>query len=507
MKKIVPAYLPNVSEKYKIAELNAKTLIFARFMKKGEIIENLKIENMAAEGRCVARHEGRVVFVDGAAPGDVVHARVYRRKSRYAEATVHELVKPSAVRSDAFCSHFGFCGGCVWQHIAYAEQLQFKQQHVADCLQRIGGIELPDVRPIIGSPQVKGYRNRLDFTATDRRWLNPEEIKNFNTADALPVEPGLGFHVPKKFDQVFDVAHCWLQPEPSNAIRLAIKQIAMQHGIPFFSLRNQTGYLRTVTIRTTTTGEVMVIVQVAADKPEWLQVLMDEAAQRFPQVTSWIYGINTKRNNTFQDVPMQVWKGQAYITENMHKPQGDGWLRFRIGPKSFYQTNPVQAEVLYKTAWQMAGLTGKERVYDLYTGTGTIACYVAAGAQHVIGLEYVPEAVADAKVNAALNGIAHADFFAGDIKELLSPAFLEQHGLPEVVITDPPRAGMHPDVCRMLLQAAPARIVYVSCNPATQARDIRLLAEAYAVTAVQPIDMFPHTAHVENVVCLERKQP
>lgn len=472
-------------------------------MKKGEIIKNLTVESMAAEGRCVARHNGKVIFIERAAPGDVVHVKLIRSKSNYAEATVVEVVEPSADRQEPFCSHFGYCGGCVWQHISYEVQLRYKQQQVVDSLERIAGISFPSIQPIKASSKIREYRNRLDFTATDRRWLTSEEL--VRCEGRVPAEPGLGFHIPKKFDQVFDVQHCWLQAEPSNAIRIALKNIAIEHGIPFFNLRQQTGYLRTVTVRTTTLGEVMVIIQVAEDKPEWLELLMDNLSSRFPQITSLMYAINSKRNDTFHDLIIQLWKGQPYITEVMDKPDGTGRLYFRVGPKSFYQTNPVQAEVLYRTAWEMAGLTGNELVYDLYTGTGTIACYVASGAGKVVGLEYVAEAVEDARVNAQLNGIGHVEFFAGDIKNLLSETFILQHGRPEVVITDPPRAGMHEEVCKRLLQVAPQRIVYVSCNPATQARDIKILSEIYAVTAVQPVDMFPHTMHVENVVCLEKR--
>ncbi|GIV37544.1 MAG: 23S rRNA (uracil-5-)-methyltransferase RumA [Cyclobacteriaceae bacterium] len=474
-------------------------------MKKGEIIENLKIESMAAEGRCVARHDGRVVFVEGVAPGDVVHVRVYRVKRNYAEAALVKLVEPAAIRTAPFCRHFGFCGGCVWQHISYEVQLQYKQQQVIDSLERIAGVSLPGIRPIIGSAAIRHYRNRLDFTATHRRWLSAEEFRQMDGKTEITPGPGLGFHVPKRFDQVFDVEHCWLMPEPCNAIRLAVKEIALQHGIPFFDLRNQTGYLRTVTVRTTTTGEVMVIIQVAHHHQEWLSLLMNGLAERFPQITSLIFGVNTKRNNTFLDVELRLWKGSPWITEVMNRPEGGGQLQFRISPRSFYQTNPKQAETLYKTAWQMSALTGNELVYDLYTGTGTIACYVASGARRVVGLEYVEEAVEDARVNARLNNINHAEFYSGDIKDLLSQAFTEQHGNPDVVITDPPRTGMHPDVCGMLLRVAPKRIVYVSCNPATQARDIKMLSESYRVSAVQPVDMFPHTAHVENVVCLEKR--
>ncbi|MCS6973606.1 MAG: 23S rRNA (uracil(1939)-C(5))-methyltransferase RlmD [Cyclobacteriaceae bacterium] len=475
-------------------------------MRPGEILENLQVESMAAEGRCVARHNGKVIFVERAAPGDVVRASVLRSKSNYAEAQVLEVLKPSPLRSEPFCRHFGFCGGCVWQHIKYEVQLQYKQQQVADSLQRIGGVNFPEILPIKASEQIRFYRNRLDFTATNRRWLPPDELKELDNKTAVPVEPGLGFHVPKKFDQVFDVHHCWLQAEPGNAIRLAIKEIAIRHNISFYNIRKQSGYLRTVTIRTTTTGEVMVIIQVAEDRPDWLEIILNNLIEKFPQITSLVYTINAKRNDTFHDLTMLVGYGKPFITEVMDKPDSSGKLYFQIGPKSFYQTNPKQAEVLYRTAWEMARLSGKELVYDLYTGTGTIACYVAAQAAKVVGLEYVTEAVEDARNNARINEIRNVSFFSGDIKDLLSGPFLHEHGRPDVVITDPPRAGMHEDVCRMLLLAAPQRIVYVSCNPATQARDIKILAEHYEVTAVQPVDMFPHTMHVENVVGLERRK-
>lgn len=456
---------------------------------------------MAAEGKCVARLDGRVIFIEGAAPGDVVDAHITKIKSNFLEAKLSRVVTPSINRVEPVCLHFGFCGGCRWQHLNYETQLQHKQQQVVDSLERIGGLTLPIVQPIIPSSKTTYYRNRLDFSATNYRWLTSPP-NPLSSREGEFGRDGLGFHVPKSFDRVFDVEYCYLQPEPSNEIRKTIKETAIQRGIPFFDLRKQTGYLRTVTIRTAGSGEVMVIVQVAFDKPEWLTVLLNSIADRFPQVVSLMYVINNKRNDTFHDLEIKTWKGNGYITELMTKPDGSGKLQFRIGPKSFYQTNSEQAERLYRAAWEMAGLTGNELVYDLYTGTGTIANYVAGQAKKIIGLEYVAEAIEDAKINSKLNHVTNTDFFAGDIKDLLDENFLEVHGRPDVVITDPPRAGMHEDVCRMLLKAEPKRIVYVSCNPATQARDLKILSEKYTITAVQPVDMFPHTMHVENVVNL-----
>ena len=470
-------------------------------MRKGEIVERILVEGMAAEGKCVAHIDGKVLFVEGAAPGDLVDVELTKIKSTFLEGRVQLLIAPSSNRVEPFCSHFGFCGGCKWQHINYETQLHYKQQQVVDNLERLGGLTLPSIQPIIGSDKIRYYRNKLDFTATDRRWLTPEDMK----AGVPFGEPGLGFHVPKSFDKVFDVRECYLQPEPSNAIRIALKEIALREGIPFFDLRKQTGYLRTVTIRTTNTGEVMVIVQVAYDEPSWLSVLLNEIATRFPQITSLLYVINRKRNDTFNDLDINRWKGDACITETMPKPDGSGVLQFRVGPKSFYQTNSAQAFELYKVAWKFAGLNGDELVYDLYTGTGTIANFVASHAKRVIGLEYIEAAVEDARVNSSINHITNTQFHGGDLKDLLDENFLASHGHPDVVITDPPRAGMHEDVCRMLLKAEPKRIVYVSCNPATQARDLKILADRYSITAVQPVDMFPHTIHVENVVCLDKQ--
>lgn len=469
--------------------------------KKGDILEGIDVETMAAEGKCLARVNGQVLFITGGAPGDRVDVELTKIKSAFLEGRVVRTVKLSPHRAAPFCTHFGTCGGCSWQHIRYDVQLQYKQQQVIDNLERIGGLALPPVKTIIGSAQEAHYRNRLDFTFSANRWLTRAEMESgIGFGD-----PGLGYHIPRMYDKVFDVAVCSLQPEPSNGIRLTVKATALEAQIPFFDLRKQIGFLRTLTIRTANTGDVMVILQVTYDHLEWIEKILETLAQKFPAITSFFYVINGKRNDTFADLDMICWRGNPYITERMNRPDGKGYLEFRVGPKSFYQTNSAQAERLYHTAWQMAALRGEERVYDLYTGTGTIANYVASHAREVIGLEYVSAAIEDAKVNSQLNGITNTSFFAGDMKSLLNENFLSAHGRPDVVITDPPRAGMHEDVCRVLLQAAPERIVYVSCNPATQARDLKLLSEKYRITDIQPVDMFPQTVHVENVARLDRR--
>jgi 23S rRNA (uracil1939-C5)-methyltransferase len=470
-------------------------------MKKGDQLTNLYIESMTAEGKTLAKVDGLVIFLQGGAPGDAVTAQLTKIKKAYLEGRVVSIEAFSDKRAVPFCEHFGTCGGCSWQHINYETQLFYKQQQVIDNLERIGGLTLPQISPILASDHIKEYRNKLDFTFTASRWLTFDEMK----AGVAFGEPALGFHIPKTFDKVFDVKQCHLQPEPSNAIRLHLRQLALDEAMDFFDLRNQTGYLRTVMIRTANTGEVMVIVQVAYDKPEWLELLMHSLAKNFPAVSSLHYVINTKRNDTFSDLEVVCWRGNPYITETMLAPNGKKTLQFRIGPKSFYQTNSAQAYKLYNAAFELAELKGDELVYDLYTGTGTIANFIAGHAKKVVGLEYVEAAIEDAKVNANINLVANCEFFAGDIKNLLNESFLAQHGRPELIITDPPRVGMHEDVCNMLLQAAPKRIIYVSCNAATQARDLKLFADKYAISAVQPVDMFPQTAHVENIVRLDWK--
>lgn len=493
---------------------NPHTFVFLAPMKKGDILENIVVETMAAEGKCVAHIDGKVIFLEGGAPGDTVDASLTKIKSSFLEARVVAIKKYSENRSKPFCDHFGLCGGCSWQHINYPTQLLYKQQQVVDNLERIGGLTLPSIKTIVGSAKTTHYRNKLDYTFSAQGWLSKEELHARKSQAGregnekilyTPEDVALGYHIPRKYDLVFDVKQCHLQPDPSNAIRLAVKDEAIKNNIPFFDLRKQIGFLRTITIRTANTGEVMIILQVTYDKMEWIEQILHRLEKDFPQITSFQYVINGKKNDTFSDLNIICWKGNPYITESMPKPDGHGTLQFRVGPKSFYQTNSDQAFELYKVAWQMAELKGNELVYDLYTGTGTIANFVAGQAKKVVGLEYVAAAIEDAKVNSTINNITNTDFYAGDIKDLLDDSFLSTHGRPDTIITDPPRAGMHEDVCKMLLKAAPQTIVYVSCNPATQARDLKILDEKYIITAIQPVDMFPHTMHVENVVRLVRK--
>jgi 23S rRNA (uracil1939-C5)-methyltransferase len=470
-------------------------------MKKGDKLDNISIETMAAEGKCIAKHDGLVIFIQGGAPGDVVEIELTKIKSSFLEGRVTEIRRLSPHRAQPFCTHFGLCGGCSWQHINYGTQLQYKQQQVIDNLVRLGGLQLPAISPIVASAKTDHYRNKLDYTFTANRWLTKEELAK--AMEESRYEVGLGYHLPGAFDRVFDVTECHLQPHPSDSIRLLVKKVAVENGIPFFDLRRQTGFLRTITIRSSNTSEVMVILQVTSDKMEWTELILQAIAINLPSVTSLNYIINNKRNDTFADLDVICWKGNPYITEKMPASDGSKTLEFRVGPKSFYQTNSDQAYELYKVAAQLADLKGDELVYDLYTGTGTIANFVASQSKKVVGLEYVAAAIEDAKANSKLNNIHNTEFFAGDMKDLLTEVFLAQHGRPDVVITDPPRAGMHEDVCHMLLKALPKRIVYVSCNPATQARDLKILSEKYTINAVQPVDMFPHTVHVENVVRLD----
>jgi 23S rRNA (uracil1939-C5)-methyltransferase len=479
-------------------------------MRKGDILENIVIASMAAEGKCVARVNNLVIFIEGGAPGDTVDVALTRIKRSFLEGRVVNIKSFSPHRVEPFCIHFGVCGGCSWQHIKYDQQLEYKQQQAIDHLERIGGLELPPVNKIIGSQHTTFYRNKLDYTFSAQRWLTKEEFGARKEAASSgnnppPSEIALGYHIPRKYDLIFDVKVCWLQPDPSNAIRLAVKDEALKNNISFFDLRKQVGFLRTVTIRTANTGEVMVILQVTYNKMEWTETILSRLQRDFPQITSFQYVVNGKKNDTFSDLHIECWKGKPYITETMPRPDGHGNLEFRVGPKSFYQTNSKQAYELYMVASRMADLQGDELVYDLYTGTGTIANFVACHARKVIGLEYVAASIEDAKVNSQINNILNTEFYAGDIKDLLDEKFLSEHGKPDVIITDPPRAGMHEDVCGMLLKAAPKKIVYVSCNPATQARDLKILSDSYVITEVQPVDMFPHTVHVENVVKLVRK--
>lgn len=463
--------------------------------RKNKVLEEVTIGEMVAEGKCIAKVEGKAVFVPRVAPGDVVDIRLVKQRKKYAEGEVLRFHHYSELRTTPFCKHFGTCGGCKWQHLPYEQQLRYKQQQVLDALERIGKVALPECPPILPSAKTRFYRNKLEFTFSPQRWLTQDEVNSAADLDRR----GLGFHVPRRFDRIVDLEECYLQAEPSNSIRLALRQFALENELSFYNIFAHEGLLRNLIIRTSSTEEVMVIVQFGEDQPEAITRVMDFLAGRFPEITSLQYVINQKKNETFHDLPVICYKGQPYITEVMED------LRFRIGAKSFFQTNSQQALELYRITRQFAGLTGNEVVFDLYTGTGTIANFVARQAKEVIGIESVPQAIADAKVNAADNGITNTRFFAGDMKEVLSPAFLAAYPRPDVVITDPPRAGMHEKVVRRLLELESPRVVYVSCNPATQARDVQLLSEKYHVTAIQPVDMFPHTHHVENVLCLDKK--
>lgn len=469
---------------------------------KNKVIERVSIENVAAEGKCVARIDDKVVFVEGVAPGDVVDIRIVRKKKSFLEAVPTQFHSYSEKRTDPFCQHFGTCGGCKWQHLPYDLQLNYKTQQVTDNLERIAKVPLPAIADILPSANTQYYRNKLEYTFSNKRWLTKEEISNSGDLE----RNGLGFHIPKRFDKILDIDHCYLQPDPSNDIRLKLKAFAIENDIPFFDLITQTGFLRNLIIRTSSTGQVMILLQVAQPDEGLIEKCMSFLKSSFPETASLNYVVNTKKNETFHDLEIVNYAGKPFIEEQMPIDKGSPEkLTFRVGPKSFYQTNSFQAYELYQIARDFAQLSGSELVYDLYTGTGTIANFVAAKAKKVIGLEYVEAAIEDAKVNSEINGISNTDFYAGDIKDLLNDAFLSKHGKPDVVITDPPRAGMHEDVVKMLLKAAPQKIVYVSCNPATQARDVALLDEKYTVKAVQPVDMFPHTHHVENVVLLELK--
>lgn len=464
--------------------------------KKQEIIlENVVIEAVAAEGKALARVDGTVLFVQFAVPGDVVDVKVTKKKKNYMEGYILRMVEPSKDRLEPFCKHFGVCGGCKWQPLPYHMQLQAKQQQVYDQLVRIGHLDVPGISPIIASDKTTFYRNKLEFTFSQRRWLNEGEDPDSFTPEQ---RCGLGFHVGRFFDKVLDIEQCYLQAEPSNSIRLFIKKYALENGLTFFNIREHVGFLRNMFVRTTEKGEVMLIICFYHEDKPAREALLDAVARQFPQIVSLYYVINGKANDSIADQECILYKGDEAIYETMEN------LRFKIGPKSFYQTNSPQAYKLYSVARDFAALTGNEVVYDLYTGTGTIAQFVSGKASKVFGIEYVPEAIADARINAEANGISNCEFFAGDMKDILTDSFVEQHGRPDVVILDPPRAGIHPDVAQVILNAAPERMVYVSCNPASQARDLEILCKDYRITAVQPVDMFPHTHHVENVVALER---
>ncbi len=460
------------------------------------IIENVEIVDVAAEGKSLARVDDMVVFVPFGAPGDIVDLKLDKKRKSYGEAHIVAMKKPSEIRVEPFCQHFGVCGGCKWQHIPYEYQLKYKRQQVVDALERIAKVDLPEVMPAMGSANTTHYRNKLEFTFSNKCWLTFEEL---NSGKEFPDRNALGFHIPGAFDKVLDIKKCWLQEDVSNEIRLFLRGYAIEKGYSFYDLRAQEGLMRTIMIRTTSTGEIMLIVVFGAPEEEAIADVMQALKSKFPQITSLQYVINLKVNDTIADQEVVLYSGREYVEEEMEG------LKFRIGPKSFYQTNSQQAYELYKVARRMADLSGDELVYDLYTGTGTIANFVSRKAKKVIGIEYVPEAIEDAKLNSAVNVIDNTEFYAGDMKDILTDEFVEANGRPDVMIVDPPRAGMHEDVVNVILNAEPERIVYVSCNPATQARDLALLDAKYRVTEVQPVDMFPHTHHVENVVKLVRK--
>lgn len=458
-------------------------------------INNVEITGVAAEGMSIVRVNDMVVFIPFGAPGDIVDIKLTKKKKSYAEARILRIVNPSPVRVTPMCSHFTVCGGCKWQHLPYQFQLQCKQQQVTDALQRIAKVDLPDISPIVGSEHIDAYRNKLEYTFSNKRWLTFEQLESGEEFD----RDAAGFHIPGAFDKVLDIDKCYLQEDISNKLRIFIKQYAKKNNLSFYDLKNQNGFLRTMIVRTASTGEKMLIMVVGEENDHALNLLLSAVKNEFPELTSIQYVINLKVNDTISDQEVHLFSGTPFINERMED------LVFRISPKSFYQTNSHQAYRLYSIVRDMAGLTGRELVYDLYTGTGTIANFVARNARKVIGIEYVDDAIADAKINSAANNIDNTLFFAGDMKNVLTDDFIEEYGRPDVMIIDPPRAGMHEDVVNVILNAEPATIVYVSCNPATQARDIALLDAKYEVVAVQPVDMFPHTHHVENVVKMIRR--
>lgn len=458
--------------------------------------ESVTITDIGSEGKAIAKVNDIVVFVPYAIPGDIVDLQVVKKRKRFQEARITHVHEYSSDRVEAICEHYGICGGCKWQSLPYEKQLFYKQKQVVDQLTRLGKIELPEISPILGSAKTDFYRNKLEFTFSNKKWLTFEQMdegakdRNMN---------GVGFHIPGLFDKVVDINKCWLQPEPSNAIRNEVRAYADKVGISYFDLRKQNGFLRTMIVRTSSTGELMVILAFYHEQLEWQEGLMTHLAKTFPEITSLMYVINSKANDTIGDQDIKCYKGTPYIYEEMEG------IRFKIGPKSFYQTNSDQAYELYKITREFANLQTDDIVYDLYTGTGTIANFIAKQCKKVVGIEYVPEAIEDAVVNSDYNNIENTAFFAGDMKDILTDEFVKENGQPDVIITDPPRAGMHEDVVKVILNAAPQKVVYVSCNPATQARDLQLMDEKYKVTRVQPVDMFPHTHHIENIVLLEKR--
>lgn len=476
--------------------LHKISLYMGRKRKELPVVENVEITGVAAEGKSIARVDDMVVFIPYGAPGDVVNIKLDKKKRSYAEAHIVDMVKPSPDRVTPACEHFGVCGGCKWQHIPYESQLRYKRDQVVDALTRIAKVEIPEVNPTLGSKETFCYRNKLEYTFSCKCWITFEDLRS---GREIADRNALGFHIPGAFDKVLDIKKCWLQDDLSNRIRLFVRQYALAKGYEFYDIKAQQGLMRTLMVRIASTGEVMLIVVFARPEQEKIDDLMDAIAAEFPEITSLLYVVNQKVNDTIADQEVITYRGRDYINEEMEG------LQFRIGPKSFYQTNSLQAYELYKVARRMACLKPDDLVYDLYTGTGTIANFVARQVKKVVGIEYVPEAIADAKLNSEVNGIDNTIFFAGDMKDVLTDGFIAEHGRPDVMIIDPPRAGMHEDVVNVILNARPERIVYVSCNPATQARDLALMDSLYRVEEVQPVDMFPHTHHVENVVRMTRR--
>ena len=458
-----------------------------------KFLQNIEVIDIAEEGKGVGRSDDLVIFIDKAVPGDLVDVELMRRKKKFYEGRIQNLVRPSEHRTEPFCQHFGVCGGCKWQHLTYESQLQFKQKSVSDALQRLAKVDVSGMETILGSKASRYYRNKLEYTFSDKRWLTDGDMHSEETMEMN----ALGYHIPGRFDKILDIEHCHLQADPSNDIRNRLRDYALAREISFYNLRNHEGALRNLIIRTSSIGELMVIVVFAYPEDEQVKGTMEFLKNEFPGITSLLYIINQKKNDTIFDQDIHIYNGPDYIFENMNG------LKFKIGPKSFYQTNSEQAFELYKITKDFAGFNGSELVYDLYTGAGTIANFIAGDVNRVIGIEYVPTAIEDAKINSDINNIANTSFYAGDMKDILNAEFIAEHGKPDVVITDPPRAGMHPDVVTRLLEMEADKIVYVSCNAATQARDIALLKEKYEVTRIRPVDMFPHTQHVENVALLE----
>ncbi len=465
----------------------------ARKRKNLPTLENVEIIDVVAEGNSIARVDDMVVFIPYGAPGDIVNIKISKKKKSFAEGYITSFQKQSDIRKEPKCEHFGICGGCRWQHLPYEYQLKYKQQQVKDALERIAKVEIPEIKPILGSKNIWEYRNKMEYTFSNKMWLTFEQMKN---EDSFADRNAVGFHISGAFDKVLDIKRCYLQDDFGNQLRLFIKEYGKKHEYTFYDLKAQQGLLRTLMIRIASTGEIMAVIVFGENDDKKINLLLKAVADKFPQITSLLYVINLKANDTISDQEIITYRGKDYIEEEMEG------LRFRVGAKSFYQTNSHQAYELYKVTRTFAELTGDELVYDLYTGTGTIANFVAKQAKRVIGIEYVPEAIEDAKLNSSINDIDNTLFYAGDMKDVLTNEFINKHGHPDVVIVDPPRAGMHPDVVDVILNASPKRIVYVSCNPATQARDLAILDSKYTVKAIQPVDMFPHTHHVENVIKL-----